>query len=414
VPGTTIDNASAVADCSAAARHARLPAAAPGAGRLSVPSDSTSVPPLLPNRLERLEALRGLAAFYVVVHHVVPEQWVVGGVNVALPFRFGQEAVILFFLLSGFVIHYSFTKGRDKSFGSYFAKRALRIYVPLIVVLVTAYLVKSWDEGGWAELVPHVLLGNLLMLQDWEWAKPGGVVRTYLGNTPLWSLSYEWWFYMLYWPLWRVFAMSGRNTVVRDSIALGLPVVAALVYVFLPIFAVRIVMYFSIWWAGAMIAEAYMSGRLDRPRAVLPPFASMAAITLILLANAYVLNRDEGIPLIFGRHPLVEARHFGFAVFAFAAALLWRRLNWRGFDSLTGVGRVLAPISYTLYISHWFLLAEASYLGFVGNRYVEFVGYVLVTVAFCWAVECVLYPAIRRRFMARRHAPPASPATASP
>jgi hypothetical protein len=78
-------------------------------------SDGTS-----PVTLPALDALRGLAALYVVLHHAYGLLWVgdyapalaaagelptwaaaIGGM-----FRFGRQAVLLFFVLSGFCIHY--------------------------------------------------------------------------------------------------------------------------------------------------------------------------------------------------------------------------------------------------------------------------------------------------------------------
>jgi len=354
-------------------------------------------------KLARLEALRGLAAGYVVLHHLLPQSWYVYGINVGILFRFGQEAVILFFLLSGFVIHYSFTRGRDKSFRGYLLKRALRIYVPLIAVLVTSYLVASAHAGTLVDAHPEVLVGNLLMLQDWVWSKPNVVVRTYLGNTPLWSLAYEWWFYMLYWPLWRLFAgpddeIAPASRRRRDVLVLSVALAAALVYTRYPTFVPRILMYFGLWWAGVMMAEAYMNGRIRVWRRVLPPLAVLAAITGVLGVNAWF--DSSGVErLIFARHPIVEFRHFLFATFAIAVALVWQRFEWRGFDTLTRPGLLLAPVSYALYISHWFLLAEARYLDFIGQPLLELAGYVAVTLAFCWLVECVLYPAVRRRAM---------------
>ena len=41
------------------------------------------------NRLEKLEALRGFAALYVVLFHVLPQQIMLYGVNIDLLFRFG-------------------------------------------------------------------------------------------------------------------------------------------------------------------------------------------------------------------------------------------------------------------------------------------------------------------------------------
>ena len=59
----------------------------------------------LQGKLSKLEMLRGLAALYVMFTHLV-HSYSFGlshrlGLLVALPFHFGHEAVMLFFLISG-------------------------------------------------------------------------------------------------------------------------------------------------------------------------------------------------------------------------------------------------------------------------------------------------------------------------
>ncbi|NJN20097.1 MAG: succinyl transferase OpgC [Leptolyngbya sp. RL_3_1] len=66
-------------------------------------------------KLWRLEAIRGLAALYIVVSHVLGNEYFF--------LRFGQEAVMIFFMMSGFVIEYSFQNSRYQNFKSYFKKR---------------------------------------------------------------------------------------------------------------------------------------------------------------------------------------------------------------------------------------------------------------------------------------------------
>jgi peptidoglycan/LPS O-acetylase OafA/YrhL len=63
-------------------------------------------------------------------------------------FRFGQEAVMLFFLLSGFVIYYSFSLGKDKSFQGYFQRRWLRIYPIFIFALLIGRCLSGAKMGG--------------------------------------------------------------------------------------------------------------------------------------------------------------------------------------------------------------------------------------------------------------------------
>ena len=62
----------------------------------------------------RLECLRGLAAGYVFVHHFAHIILAPKYPRLASLFVFGQSAVMLFFVISGFVIYYS-TFGRSRN-----------------------------------------------------------------------------------------------------------------------------------------------------------------------------------------------------------------------------------------------------------------------------------------------------------
>jgi hypothetical protein len=59
------------------------------------------------------------------------------------------------------------------------------------------YCKKSYTEGGLADPEWNTLLGNIFMLQDVISLKPNVISAVYMGNGVLWSLSYEWWFYIL-------------------------------------------------------------------------------------------------------------------------------------------------------------------------------------------------------------------------
>jgi peptidoglycan/LPS O-acetylase OafA/YrhL len=136
-------------------------------------------------RLSKLEAVRGFAAVYVMLGHIFSDH--------SILFRFGQEAVILFFLLSGFVIMYSYSRGNDKSMRVFLLKRSLRIYVPLLTVFAVNAALYAFQGYRFTCDDAGTLLGNIFMLQDVAGLKPGVVCGTFLGNQPLWSLSYEWW-----------------------------------------------------------------------------------------------------------------------------------------------------------------------------------------------------------------------------
>lgn len=304
------------------------------------------------NKLNKLESIRGFAAIYVVLHHMLPHVELLG-YDLTWVFKFGQEAVILFFLLSGFVIGYSFSFNPDKSFKTYFNKRFLRIYVPLILVFGVEYV--SGDLWRSMDLKSWHMIGNLLMLQDLPALKPHVIVAPFMGNSPLWSLSYEWWFYMLFFPLNKY----GKN---HASLIVGaVSICAALTYVIYPNFVNRELMYFCIWWLGIAAARLYVQGVSISIMQLRNELMPVFGITLILLVNALSIGDFSH----WGIHPLLELRHFSFSLFVLIFAMQWKKLNWYGFMVLGSLFTWIAPISYEIYISHYLVIRRSHY--FISN-----------------------------------------------
>ena len=138
-------------------------------------------------KLFLLEALRGLAAFYVFIGHLARQ--CLPNTPPALRFLlgFGQEAVMLFFLLSGFVI-FCCRNRPNMTFREYFLRRFARIYPIFVLGLALAYVASSIEAHQWLGLHFKDLAGNLLMLQDNNGAmREGTWFPPYMGGFSLWS-----------------------------------------------------------------------------------------------------------------------------------------------------------------------------------------------------------------------------------
>lgn len=343
-------------------------------------------------KLEKLEAVRGAAAVYVVLHHTISYdvEWM--GLNLGILLRFGQEAVITFFLLSGFVIAYSFNRSTNRSFGSYFANRFCRIYIPLMMVFAVTWLFSSQKAGRLVDPDLFGLLGNISMLQDMTVHLPGAIFSPYLDNGPLWSLSYEWWFYMLFFPL--VTYVNGPQ---HHYIAFGLASVAAVVYLFMPVFPIRVLMHLAIWWAGAYLAVLYLDNSHYNIRKLLLPMCALGFITITMGLNVWWYVQENGQLPGFLPHPVNEFRHFVFALFVVPAGLIWIRLGAPLYRWLLRPFAVFAPISYGIYICHYPVMRDASYLEFIGNPILEWLLYFLIMLLLSALIERVLYPPLKSR-----------------
>ena len=347
------------------------------------------------NRLEKLEALRGFAALYVVLFHVLPQQILLFGVNIGLLFRFGPEAVIVFFVLSGFVIKYTFERSADKSFKYYFIRRFIRLYIPLFFIYVLGYLLKCYNAGELAKPEWGSLLGNLFMLQDVISQKPNVISAAYMGNGVLWSLSYEWWFYMLYYVLATRIPAEKLNKWVNIIV-----ITAAASYLIYPFIANRLIMYFAIWWIGVRFAEIYLQGGAFSFKKVMPYGGVLLAITCILGLNLYLnfsYTKVYSYPLV--AYPFIEVRHFVFAIMVMFGAIAWYNLKWVGFNAAFGVFKYIAPSSYVIYIAHHYLVVEASYLQFVNNKIIEYGLYIIILLVFSYLLEVVVYNKIRKQIL---------------
>lgn len=348
------------------------------------------------NRLEKLEAVRGFAALYVVFFHLLPQKIYLFGLNIGILFRFGPEAVIVFFALSGFVIKYTWEKSLDKSFRYYFIRRFIRLYIPLFFIFLMGYLIKCYTEGTLSDPDWPTLFGNIFMLQDVISQKPNVISAAYMGNGVLWSLSYEWWFYMLFF-----FLMKNINSEKLNKWVNIMVIVAAATYLVYPFIVNRLIMYFSIWWIGVNFADTYLKGEKFTIKSILPYAYVLFTITAILGLNLYLnfsYTKVYSYPLV--AYPIIELRHFIFAIMVMFGAVIWYNLKWIGFDLIFGVFKHIAPFSYVIYISHHYLVIEATYLSFLNNKIIEYGLYVIFMIIFSYLLEVVVYNKIRKLLIA--------------
>lgn len=332
----------------------------PGAVRRKLPSSVRA----------GLDLARAVAAVYVVVYHVV--QHAEAPRALTLLFSFGQEAVIVFFLLSGFVI-FTNEATRVVKPGGYYLRRLRRIYPPIVLAMLVS-------TGLWAigviNLSPTLssAIATLLSLQDTAGLKPGVVSSPYLGNDPLWSLSYEVFFYLVFplvMVLWR-----------RDSrvARLAVPVLCCAAYstfLIIPNHFSLVVAYFMLWWVGAMAARAYQAWSLSL-RALVPEFVGLMLLTVIA-AGGFVTDGWQGV----GQYPGLMVRHFAVGlIFLVVLTTPVRRLLASVSARVAAPAAAVASISYGLYVMHYPLLVRTD----AGNT-LWLMPLALLTIALAWIAD---------------------------
>jgi len=151
-------------------------------------------------RLRSLDSLRGLAALIVAGQHILlsfPDRQNAVFNAVRLLFILGgQFAVILFFVLSGFVLTLPYVTGKALPYGPFLARRFFRLYLPFAFAVITSEwlsgalggastpLVSEWLLHHWrAPLTLSVVASHLLMTGIHDEA-----IRL---DGPIWSLIVE-------------------------------------------------------------------------------------------------------------------------------------------------------------------------------------------------------------------------------
>lgn len=330
-------------------------------------------------KLTLLESIRGFAAIYVALGH-----WLVltaGNPHLVVAFfKFGQEAVILFFLLSGFVIFYAHQKHPNEALSQYFIKRFRRIYFPLVCAMVVSVIFAS-----------HVidykeLAGTLLMLQDSRRTKPGNIAYSFMGNLPLWSLSFEWMFYMLF-PF--VFPVIGKSR--RRGHLIGIfSLINLVAYIIFPNHIFVVCAYFLIWWTGLEMGEYFFGDRAKSQHRILSIYY---IITLLILAGVAYYNQHVLHSLLeAGTYPLLLIRHFAFAFVCMLLTFHATALTKKALTLLRPFA-VLAPISYGIYILHYPIFIQTT---FALPVYFSVPLKLIMVFGFAWLIEVVLQPRVNK------------------
>jgi len=146
-------------------------------------------------KLDALTSLRFFAAAMIVIGHTHP---LFGSAGIATNFSLAQ-GVSFFFVLSGFILKYNYSKLGDwHEIKRFFVARFARIYPSHIAAIALLFLLTGGLNLGGLDKLQSVFVGflNLFLLQSLVPLKD--VFLTY--NGVAWSISTEFWFY-LFFPL---------------------------------------------------------------------------------------------------------------------------------------------------------------------------------------------------------------------
>lgn len=269
----------------------------------------------------------------------------------------GQAAVIVFFVLSGFVLTVMLTRTPPLTYMGYAVKRVARIYLPYLIIvsagiaLMSAFQARGiaglseWFNESWTHPVSRgLLVDHALML--------GNVKYNYVDN-PIWSLVHEM-RYSLVFPLIVWIGTRVRSQyILAGSLVISITALVGLHRQPGNQFLDSLQFLF-VFVAGAMLAlhreavQVWYRQRENWVRRLLP------ALALLLLAA-------NGLPR---RHAVVEVLIFNVFGSYLGAPLLLTCLVGAGSGRAFLEHPVLlffGRISYSLYLSHLLVLLSLVY-----------------------------------------------------
>lgn len=330
-----------------------------------------------------LDLIRFTAAFLVVLCHFrgaflpeftklpVDQQTPLVFISYALT-RLGHEAVLIFFVLSGYLVGgRAIEKIRQGCFDlrNYAVDRFVRIMLPLTSALLLF-------------LPKEIICGNEIAWKDWvgcffslQGLWTGACIE------PLWSLSYEVWFYILTGAAFAVICLESRRSKVIGSIVL--------VICFL-VFTKLLAHYLLIWLLGA-VAYVTMPKRQNKWLLI------GSIILLSLMIPVLQLTSGGHVTSSITAYLPTQNRYSLEVIYSVVCCVLLQQIvlirpKGKLSNKINRIGTKLATFSYTLYLVHVLVLRLLEHFGAVRATSLSlqsillYLFYTLVAVFVCYGV----------------------------
>ena len=300
-----------------------------------------------------LDLIRFLAAFLVLSSHFRGASFVEYGLlpaeqqNAFMSFfylvtRLGHEAVLIFFVMSGFLVGgrvLERLKNGVFDLKTYGIDRSVRILLPLVSTLLFLILT-NFIQGIDTDWIAW--FGNLLSLQ--------GIYCSSVID-PLWSLSYEVWFYIL----------AGSLAMLFKKHINGIAIPFIILLICLLVFTKLNPAYLFIWVMGAITYWV-------QPKTCNKFLLCVALLAMIILIGTLQFTRvsrslslGEYSSFLPNRDALELLFSFTFCLFLQQVILICPVNCLARF--INSMGTKFAAFSYTLYLTHMLVLRLLEYYG---------------------------------------------------
>jgi len=164
-----------------------------------------------------LDLIRGLSAQIVVVGHLLAMMNLQKHPKVPIIQNLG---VLVFFVLSGFLITYSLSnKNESYTFKEFLIDRFSRIYIAFIPALVFVFVMDRMfsdlpEINAYSSESPFIdFVGNIVMLQNHPLVSAvSNSLPPFGSGRPFWTVAVEWWIYVYVGFIWLFLRKNQRAT----------------------------------------------------------------------------------------------------------------------------------------------------------------------------------------------------------
>lgn len=308
-----------------------------------------------------LDFLRVIAAFGVLLVHA-NLSWFSNGLF--LPEQLGHKLVMIFFVLSGYLISFTVHQ-KNKGSRRYLVDRLSRLYSVVLPALAFTYILdymgEHFNPAFYADQVApdhqvlRFLLNATFLSQIW------GLSTKPSSNGPFWSISYEFWYYMLFWAYCYLEGKKRYICLIIICLLIG----------------IKILILFPVWVFGVIAYRMSAKFRLG-PKIALTVFAISLALIIVLtfIWDFSFFSKT----FVFGRPPLFFSSRFVFdwiyglivAINVFSVNFLRSAVKIPGF--IVKAVKSLSAMTFSLYLYHLpLLIFIAALIPFDRSSYLQII-----------------------------------------
>ena len=302
-----------------------------------------------------IDFLRFFAAIAVFLGHT-NFYWFFCGQVYGIGPQNGQDYVIIFFVLSGFVISWSIDRKKEYHFKQYLFDRMVRLWSVALPALCLGAVLDHFGRATHPETYGNIfssdhlglkyLISGLFLHESWFFSiRPGS-------NGPFWSLSYEFFYYLIFGAITLLPSL-------RSKLFVGLA--------FCLVAGPKVLILLPCWLVGCL---SYWGCKKLNPNALVSLVLLSSSLYFLIstLAPRWVSWTSTDFPGL-GIPPLFySAKYLDDFAIALALGLLllslsrWFSLEMKPICRIATLIRTCSKCSFSLYAIHFPLMAFLSAL----------------------------------------------------